>query len=761
MSKLANEDFQKLALRIRARKRQRRRRSWLGAGLLIALPFAAWGVWTNLPGLRAPDDGVDRILAIPETEQQGSQEDFELAATDSMRDPLFLVEPSGQSGGAGQYEIRFQNAQSATQLNGKVFYVADRMASASAQLATALPATPQDFALLNPDTQVADGTTGDSLTTINRGMDDGAGWEGSPSADGSTPNGSAASESEIIGSSTLVTIEAAKRLPGPREVIVKAAEQRPIQSIIADAGVPAQATEAAVQATATYLNQRYLHLGSVAVLLLDRSDGAAVEDKIVSLAIVDDEGQAGAIRITANDTYERVDDPEVAASVLAYVGRIDDANKQTRLRLMDGLYAAGVRNGVPPTIMSETVMQMARGYDLGEFMQPEDRFTLIYSDKPRDAGRDSGHVLYAAINKRGGNLVCYVLKPGIDRDFTCMTEKDTVTQQLGPTGFVTPVNGVLSSGYGPRMHPILQRVRTHQGVDWAAPPGTPINAAFNGTIAFVGQQGGFGNFVRIQHPDGVATGYAHMSAFAEGLKAGQQVKAGELIGYVGTTGLSTGPHLHFELYVDGAPVDPFNFETQVAAGPGGAEKDKLIGRIIHVESAGNASAQNPLSSATGLGQFLSGTWMRMIRSYRPDLASSMSQSDILALRFDPTISREMLYHFASENESDLRRAGQQATAGNLYLAHFLGSGGAISVLRAAPDEPVGNVVGYGVVSANPFLSGKDAQWVVNWAAKKMSGATTYLRRRLPPEVRIKNSRFAAYSGAIDRLLQSIQENKPG
>ena len=112
-----------------------------------------------------------------------------------------------------------------------------------------------------------------------------------------------------------------------------------------------------------------------------------------------------------------------------------------------------------------------------------------------------------------------------------------------------------------------------------------------------------------------------------------------------------------------------------------AAVEKLVNRIIHVESGGSARAKNPKSSATGLGQFIKSTWIRMMKSYHPELFRSLSTEDLLALRFDPTISREMVANLARENEARLRQYGHSITAGRLYLAHFLGSTGRIRCLR--------------------------------------------------------------------------------
>ncbi|TIW30281.1 MAG: M23 family metallopeptidase, partial [Mesorhizobium sp.] len=113
-------------------------------------------------------------------------------------------------------------------------------------------------------------------------------------------------------------------------------------------------------------------------------------------------------------------------------------------------------------------------------------------------------------------------------------------------------------------HPILGTVRIHKGVDWAAPLGTPIAAAFDGEVVFQGDGGGYGNLVKISHGNGRETRYAHMQKFAVKGGVGAKVKAGDIIGYIGTTGLSTGPHLHFELYRNGEAIDPLGTVTAIA-----------------------------------------------------------------------------------------------------------------------------------------------------------------------------------------------------
>ncbi len=123
------------------------------------------------------------------------------------------------------------------------------------------------------------------------------------------------------------------------------------------------------------------------------------------------------------------------------------------------------------------------------------------------------------------------------------------------TGMMTmPVNGHVTSGYGMRMHPLLGFTRMHKGIDIGAPWGSPIYAATDGVVTMAGRNGGYGNFVKLAHAGGLGTGYGHMSRIA--VRPGQHVGKGQVIGYVGSTGMSTGPHVHYELYRNGVAINP-------------------------------------------------------------------------------------------------------------------------------------------------------------------------------------------------------------
>ncbi|MGE0260521.1 MAG: M23 family metallopeptidase, partial [Alphaproteobacteria bacterium] len=149
----------------------------------------------------------------------------------------------------------------------------------------------------------------------------------------------------------------------------------------------------------------------------------------------------------------------------------------------------------------------------------------------------------------------------------------------------TPIDGArLSSGFGRRVHPILGYTRMHQGVDFAAPSGTEIYAAGDGTVVQVGRVNGYGNYVEVKHNDEYTTAYAHLSRFARGLKEGDRVRQGEVIGYVGMTGSATGPHLHYEVHDHGAAVDPQSIKMPAVTRLAGADLKAFAAHRAAVEN---------------------------------------------------------------------------------------------------------------------------------------------------------------------------------
>jgi hypothetical protein len=182
--------------------------------------------------------------------------------------------------------------------------------------------------------------------------------------------------------------------------------------------------------------------------------------------------------------------------------------------------------------------------------------------------------------------------------------------------------------------------------------------------------------------------------------------------------------------------------------------DSVVNRIVSAESGGNANARNPNSSAGGVGQFLDGTWLQMVRKYRPDLADGKTDRAILALKTDPDLGREMTGRYAHENAAGLRTAGFEATPGNIYLAHFLGSGDAKKALGARDETPLAELLPAAVITANPFLRGHDVGWIKSWAAGKMVGAASDSVKFSPRMTKLLSELPEGYAGRIRESVAS-------
>jgi hypothetical protein len=186
----------------------------------------------------------------------------------------------------------------------------------------------------------------------------------------------------------------------------------------------------------------------------------------------------------------------------------------------------------------------------------------------------------------------------------------------------------------------------------------------------------------------------------------------------------------------------------------------LIDSIIGVESGGNPNARNPRSSASGLGQFIDSTWLATIRQARPDLAGQ-SDAELLALKTDPQLSRQMTEAYANQNQAILSKSGLPVTDGNTYLAHFAGPGGAVKVLQANPTASVADILGPGVVKANPFLANMTAADLQAWASKKVGGSSPQPQPAPATPAAPANGLLGANVGGLGALPQQAAPQSPG
>ena len=221
--------------------------------------------------------------------------------------------------------------------------------------------------------------------------------------------------------------------------------------------------------------------------------------------------------------------------------------------IKNNLYSAAIDAGIEPNIIIEFARIFGFEVDFQRDIRKGDWFEILYEKFEDDNNkvRDTGKIIYASMFVNGEEINLYNFKYNKMEDHYDINGK-SITKSL----MKTPINGArLSSSFGMRKHPILGYNKMHRGTDFAAPSGTPIMASGSGTVTRARWCGGGGNCVKIKHNSTYETIYAHMKAFAKGIREGKKVKQGQIIGYVGSTGLSTGPHLHYEVVVNGKKVN--------------------------------------------------------------------------------------------------------------------------------------------------------------------------------------------------------------
>ncbi|MER8433118.1 M23 family metallopeptidase [Mesorhizobium caraganae] len=784
-----------------ARAALRRRRLWLGlaAGLAtIVLAAIATGFYLTADYWSFGDEDEELHAVEGSDDVPADASVYVPAIIDLAGDPMWItLAPEAGAATKGRAMPRPAELDQAG-ISPEIEVLSDVMLSASEKFMTTIPSTQEDFAFFQAQrkTAVAPPEPSDPQNDLQNDLQPSPSADEVPAAPGPAPDpqaapgaSAAADDPEAGWGETIDEGEAAlpafqktavenntsvatvtseyQRFEATEDTFVKILNDRSLDSVALDAHFSAEDAKLAGEALKALFDKDGLQPGYVVAMRGFRPTRETTTMSLMQVSIYAKNVFVGTLTRNAAGAFVSGVDPWVREDLFNYSGAETVGAQKRQYRLLDAIYSTAARNNVPSGIIGEAIMYLSRGQDLDAFASEDQRLLLIYSQTPRGKNETDGRVLYVGVQGAQKSLDCFVFQQS-DGQFSCVSGDDQVRSLTVANGMVTPVSGVMTSTFGPRKHPILGVVRIHKGVDWAAPVGTPIAAAFDGEIIFQGDGGGYGNVVKIAHAGGRETRYAHMSKFAIASGVGTKVKAGDIIGYIGTTGLSTGPHLHFELYQGGQAIDPLGTATAtIAATSSDPAVETLTDRIVHVESGGSARAKNPLSSATGAGQFISKTWIRMMNTYRPELARSLSTADLLALRYDATISREMVRNLAREGEAYLKARGHQITAGRLYLCHFLGMEGAHQVLASPGSAQLSAVLGSAVIQANPFLTGKTASYVVDWAERKMgrklpTPATTDAGQTTTTEVRQTSPEFEKYKQAITALVGSLQSNlEPG
>lgn len=260
--------------------------------------------------------------------------------------------------------------------------------------------------------------------------------------------------------------------------------------------------------------------------------------------------------------------------------------------ITSSLYVAADKSGIPGSVMGNMIEAYSYDVDFQREIKQGDRFEVLYESHYNPDGKHvgTGNLLYANLMLKGKERPIYYYEDGNGRSGFYARDGSSIRKAL----LKTPIPGArMSSGYGMRRHPILGYSKMHKGIDFAASTGTPIYAAGDGKISFVGRKGGYGNYIKIKHNGTYSTAYAHLHRFARGMKKGKWVNQGKVIGYVGSTGRSTGPHLHYEILKYGRQVNPKGIKFPTGKRLSGIELTRFKQQIADIHTQLAAARKDP------------------------------------------------------------------------------------------------------------------------------------------------------------------------
>lgn len=348
---------------------------------------------------------------------------------------------------------------------------------------------------------------------------------------------------------------------GYSEELIPFRNDKDILGAFNEAGYEDEDATGMSEAIAKLLNSPRLKGGSVLRLGIESHDSV---DRIMRASVYNGTTHILTIALNDKDQYVPADEPEMTPGLQLAFDDNPPASRQPGdlPTVYDGIYRAGIAYGMTDTMIQQLIRMLASDVDFQAQLAPTDQLEAFFS-LPADSERagDESEILYVAANF-GGNLRKFYRFHSTDGSTDYYDENGRSSKQFLIRNPVP--NGVFRSPFGMRRHPILGYSRMHTGVDWSAPRGTPIIAAGNGVVERAGWTNGYGNQTVLRHSNGYESSYSHQNAIAAGVTPGAKVRQGQVIGYLGSTGLSTGPHLHYEVIVNGSKVDPMRIRL-----PGG------------------------------------------------------------------------------------------------------------------------------------------------------------------------------------------------
>lgn len=377
--------------------------------------------------------------------------------------------------------------------------------------------------------------------------------------------------------------QAEKQADSLKRTMLRIGKGETLMDVLNDAEVPSEDAQEAVAALRGVYDPRRMQIGQSVVVLFE--PGEKGRGRFAGIEISPDSRRS--LRIS------RQGDEDFAASEHALKVTAQDAAVRGTIRT--SLVAAGTAAGAPYPALLALINVFAHEVDFQRDIQPGDRFELLFEEQVGPDGRKAGpgKLMFGALELSGRRLVAYRFTPPDGRADFFDGEGQSVRRAL----LATPIDGArLTSGFGMRRHPLLGYSKMHLGTDFGAPSGTPIYAAGAGLIEELGVKGAYGNYIRIRHTGETATAYAHMSRYARGLRRGSRIDQGDVIGYVGSTGRSTGPHLHYEVLQNGRQINPRSMKTPLG--------EKLNGRGLAQFNQEKRDIDGRFAAAAGTGPHL-------------------------------------------------------------------------------------------------------------------------------------------------------------
>jgi murein DD-endopeptidase MepM/ murein hydrolase activator NlpD len=378
--------------------------------------------------------------------------------------------------------------------------------------------------------------------------------------------------------------------PEPVDETFKLAKGSNLKRELIDRGVSKAAAEELVKAVEPVLPTKMIKAGTEFDVTFDRQIDFYGREVIFPVELSFKPGPKETIEVTADEDGNfsaRITGRQ--EGIKSQYAQVD--NYRAKAKIGSSLYGTAKDNKIPDYIVSEFTRIFSYDIDFQNQIEASDDFELLFG-KPLTGSSSKRKVLHYAQLNFGGKTKKYFR----------FTSSDGQTDYFDESGrsasralLKTPVSGVkITSGFGMRRHPLLRYSKMHTGVDFGAPTGTPIRAASSGVVDLAGRHGAYGNTIVIKHGEKYKTLYAHMSRLAAGVRKGRQVNQGQIIGYVGSTGRSTGPHLHYEVRINNRPVNPSTIKA--AGGKQLAGKDltnfrTLKNRVVAMMQQAPSSTQ--------------------------------------------------------------------------------------------------------------------------------------------------------------------------